>query len=59
MHQSKAELYALMAMYPRAIDELQYAFNFAEGHLTKQRIRARIEQFRSNQERMQKIAKSI
>ena len=58
MHQNKAEMYALMAIYPKAIDELQYAYNFAESYLLKQRIRARISQFRESQERMQKLAGS-
>ncbi|MEC9061730.1 MAG: M48 family metalloprotease, partial [Pseudomonadota bacterium] len=43
MHQSKAEVYALYGAYNRAVDELQYAYNFAgDDHLEKQRIRARI-----------------
>ncbi|MFT4993886.1 MAG: putative Zn-dependent protease [Paraglaciecola sp.] len=56
MHQSKAEVYALSAAYPRAIDELQNAYNFAsERQLEKQRIRARIEQLRTAQERLQTL----
>lgn len=56
MHQTKAELYALLAAYPRAIDELHTAYNFAiEDHLEKQRIRARIEQFREAQERLKNL----
>ncbi len=56
MHQVKAEIYALVAAYPRAIDELHTAYNFAnERKLEKQRIRARIEQFRSAQERLQSL----
>lgn len=56
MHQVKAEIYALVAAYPRAIDELHNAYNFAnERKLEKQRIRARIEQFRSAQERLQTL----
>ena len=36
MHQSKAEVYALYGAYTRAVDELQYAYNFAgEDHLEK------------------------
>lgn len=53
MHQVKAEVYALVAAYPRAIDELQSAYNFAgDKQLEKQRIRARIEQFRNEQEKL-------
>jgi predicted Zn-dependent protease len=56
MHQVKAEIYALVAAYPRAIDELHNAYNFAsERALEKQRIRARIDQFRSAQERLQTL----
>jgi len=56
MHQVKAELYALVASYPRAIDELHTAYNYAdERKIEKQRIRARIEQFRVAQERLQAL----
>ena len=56
MHQVKAEIYALVAAYPGAIDELHNAYNFAsERALEKQRIRARIDQFRSAQERLQTL----
>ena len=56
MHQSKAEVYALYGAYNRAVDELQYAYNFAgEDHLEKQRIRARIKQFRDQEERLERL----
>lgn len=56
MHQSKAELLALYGAYPNAIDELQYAFNFTgDNHLEKQRIRARIQQFRDEQEKLKQM----
>ncbi|PKG97444.1 M48 family metalloprotease [Paraglaciecola sp. MB-3u-78] len=56
MHQVKAEVYALVAAYPRAIDELHTAYNYAdERNIEKQRIRARIEQFRTAQERLQTL----
>ncbi|MBQ4829969.1 M48 family metalloprotease [Alteromonas sp. CI.11.F.A3] len=57
MHQSKAEVYALYGAYTRAVDELQYAYNFAkdDDHLQKQRIRARIKQFRDQEERLQRL----
>ncbi|MEC7509224.1 MAG: M48 family metalloprotease [Pseudomonadota bacterium] len=56
MHQSKAEVYALYGAYNRAVDELQYAYNFAgDDHLEKQRIRARIKQFRDQEERLQRL----
>ncbi len=56
MHQSKAEVYALYGAYTRAVDELQYAYNFAgDDHLQKQRIRARIKQFRDQEERLRRL----
>jgi predicted Zn-dependent protease len=56
MHQVKAETYALLAAYPRAIDELHTAYNYAnERKLEQKRIRARIEQFRTALERLQSL----
>ena len=56
MHQSKAEVYALYGAYNRAVDELQYAYNFAgDDYLQKQRIRARIKQFREQEERLARL----
>ncbi|MGO4892687.1 beta-barrel assembly-enhancing protease [Flavobacterium sp. W21_SRS_FM6] len=56
MHQVKAEIFAQLAAYPRAIDELQSAYNFADTkQLEKQRIRARIEQFRDAQEKLRAL----
>lgn len=56
MHQIKAEIYALVAAYPRAIDELHTAYNYANDRkIEQQRIRARIEQFRTAQERLQTL----
>jgi predicted Zn-dependent protease len=56
MHQVKAEVYALVAAYPRAIDELHTAYNYADDrNIEKQRIRARIDQFRTAQERLQSL----
>jgi len=46
----------LYGAYNRAVDELQYAYNFAgDDHLEKQRIRARIKQFRDQEERLQRL----
>ncbi|MCC2615573.1 M48 family metalloprotease [Aestuariibacter halophilus] len=56
MHQSKAEIYAALAAYDRAIDELHSAYNYAsERQLEKQRIRARIDQFREAQQRLKTL----
>lgn len=56
MHQSKAEVYALYGAYSRAVDELQFAYNFTgEDHLAKQRIRARIKQLRDKEEKLKRL----
>lgn len=56
MHQTNAEIYALLAAYPRAIDELHTAYNFAkDSHIEKQRIRARIDQLRVAQDRLKEL----
>lgn len=56
MHQSKAEVMALNGAYQRAIDELQFAYNFTgDNHLEKQRIRARIKQFRDDVDRLKRL----
>ncbi len=59
MHQANAELFNLLGGYRRAIDELQFALNYAEGHLLKQRMRARMAQFRESEERMKSLVNSI
>jgi predicted Zn-dependent protease len=47
MYKASAERFALLLAYPKAIDELQYAYNeTGEDYLEKQRIKARIDQFR-------------
>ena len=56
MHQAKAEWFALMAAYNNAIDELHAAYNYAaQNQLEKQRIRARIEQFRAAQAALERL----
>lgn len=55
MHQANAEWYYLLGAYRRAIEELQFALNYAESHLVKQRMRARMEQFRASEERMKTL----
>ncbi|MBF7072875.1 M48 family metallopeptidase [Glaciecola sp. MH2013] len=48
MYKANAEIYGLVLAYPQAIDELNFAYNeTGEDFLEKQRIKARIEQFRS------------
>lgn len=56
MHQSKAEWLALNGAHPRAIDELQTAYNYTgDSNIEKQRIRARIEQLRHEQKRLETL----
>jgi predicted Zn-dependent protease len=57
MHMSKAETYALLGAYPRAIDELQTAFNFIEDDqlLLKKRIKARILQFQEQENKLKRL----
>ncbi len=48
MYKTSAERFALLLAYPKAIDELQFAYNeTGEDYLEKQRIKARIDQFRN------------
>ena len=56
MHQSKAEVLALYGAYQRAVDELQFAYNYTgENYLAKQKIRARIKQLREQEERLKRL----
>lgn len=56
MHATKAEVYALLGAYRKAIDELQTGYNFVEDNpLEKKRIRARILQFQSQQDKLQRL----
>ncbi len=56
MHATKAEVYALLGAYSKAIDELQTGYNFVEDSpIDKKRIRARILQFRSQKDKLQRL----
>ncbi|WP_371193021.1 M48 family metalloprotease [Glaciecola sp. SC05] len=56
-HKTQAEIYALIAAYPLAIDELQFAYNFAkDDNLEKQRILGRIDQLRTAQANAQRLS---
>ena len=56
MHQMNAEVFALVAAFPQAIDELQHAYNFTgDSHLDKQRITARIQQLRDEQAKLERL----
>ncbi len=56
MHSSKAEVYALLGAYPRAIDELQTALNFTDNTpLIKKRLKARILQFQELDNKLKRL----
>lgn len=56
-HKTQAEIYALILAYPLAIDELQFAYNFAKDDpLEKQRILGRIDQLRTAQANAQRLS---
>lgn len=57
MHMSKAEVYALLGAYPRAVDELQTAYNYVEKDksLLKKRIKARILQFQEQENKLKRL----
>lgn len=56
MHASKAEVYALLGAYPRAIDELQTAYNFTDSKpIVKKRLKARIIQLREEEEKLKRL----
>ena len=56
MHHSKAQVYALLGAYQKAIDELQTGYNFVENNpLFKQRIKGRIAQLQQRQEKLKRL----
>ena len=56
MHTTTAEVYALIGAYPKAIDELQTAYNFADKQpLIQKRIKARILQFEEQQNKLKRL----
>ncbi|MBT1449589.1 M48 family metalloprotease [Glaciecola sp. XM2] len=56
-HMAQAEIYALISAYPLAIDELQFAYNYARHDaLEKLRIRGRIDQLRTAQANTQRLS---
>lgn len=56
MHASQAEVYALLGLYPKAIDELHTAYNFAsEKTLMKKRIKARIVQLQESENQLKRL----
>ena len=56
MHATKAEVYALLGAYPKAVDELQTAYNFVEDNpLLKKRMKGRILQLQEQQEKLKRL----
>ncbi|MGB1262482.1 MAG: M48 family metalloprotease [Cognaticolwellia sp.] len=56
MHGTKAEVYALLGAYPKAIDELQTGYNFVEENpLLKKRMKGRILQLQDQQEKLKRL----
>lgn len=56
MHSSQAEVYALLGVYPKAVDELQTAIKFSnDSPLFKKRLKARILQFRAQEAKLKRL----
>ncbi len=56
MHMSKAEVYALLGAYPKAVDELQTSYAFLdEQPLMQKRIKARILQLQEQENRLKRL----
>ena len=56
MHITKAEVFALLGAYKKAIDELQTSYDFVEGQpLLQKRIKARILQFQEQENKLKRL----
>lgn len=56
MHASKAEVFVLLGIYPKAIDELQSAIKFStDKPLFKKRLKARILQLRAQEDKIKRL----
>ena len=56
MHMNKAEVFALLGAYPKAVDELQTGYTFLEEQpLMQKRVKARILQFQEKQNRLKRL----
>ena len=56
MHMNKAEVYALLGGYAKAVDELQTSYNFLEKQpLMQKRVKARILQFQEEEKRLKRL----
>ena len=56
MHMSKAEVFALLGAYPKAVDELQTSYGFLEEQpLMQRRVKARILQLQEEENRLKRL----
>ena len=56
MHTAKAEVYALLGAYSKAVDELHTSYNLVEGQpLLQKRIKARILQFQEQENKLDRL----
>ncbi|WP_232771334.1 beta-barrel assembly-enhancing protease [Colwellia sp. 12G3] len=56
MHMSKAEVFALLGAYPKAVDELQTSYTFLEEQpLMQKRVKARILQLQEQENRLKRL----
>ena len=56
MHMNKAEVYALLGAYTKAVDELQTSYTFLEEQpLMQKRVKARILQFQEQENRLKRL----
>jgi predicted Zn-dependent protease len=56
MHMNKAEVYALLGAYPKAVDELQTSYAFLdEQPLMQKRVKARILQLQEQENRLKRL----
>ena len=56
MHINKAEVYALLGAYQKAVDELQTSYNLVEEQpLLQKRIKARILQFQEQENKLKRL----
>ena len=56
MHMNKAEVFALLGAYSKAVDELQTSYTFLEEQpLMQKRIKARILQFQEQESRLKRL----
>lgn len=55
MHVNQAEVYALLGAYPKAIDELQTGYDFADQTLVQKRIKGRILQLQAMEDKRKRL----